>query len=399
VTFANTGGAPLDHVWLRVWANGPGGCDQPAAQITVTAGGVHSETTAGCTAYRVDLTAPLAPGAQATLALALRVVAPRANDRFGHSGGAVLFGNAIPVLAVEDADGPRLVSYSTVGESFYSLAAAWRVQLDVPAGAEAALTGTETSARVPLADGGSRLVSETAAARDVAIAVGPYAVTEARVGSVAVRVLRLRSAEPATAGRLRRWAVNAVRRYSGWFGALGATPGAATGLDVVQTRFSEFGGMEYPELVFVVDDSASVAHEIAHQWFYGLVGTDQWREPWLDEGFATFAQRRLAGTLADCPVRQPLADWPGTRLTSSMALFEREPERYGAVYDGGACALEAVRRGWGPARFNRLIRTWVRTHRLGIGTTAEFVALVRRQAPRGYDVDAWLRRSRIDVPA
>ena len=79
------------------------------------------------------------------------------------------------------------------------------------------------------------------------------------------------------------------------------TPGAPTELDIVETRFADFGGMEYPELVLVVDDPTSVAHEVAHQWFYGLVGSDQWREPWLDEGFATFAQRRPRGHAAGVP--------------------------------------------------------------------------------------------------
>ena len=36
-------------------------------------------------------------------------------------------------------------------------------------------------------------------------------------------------------------------------------------------------------------------HEVGHQWFYGLVGNDQGRDPWLDEGLATWAEARLRG--------------------------------------------------------------------------------------------------------
>ena len=34
---------------------------------------------------------------------------------------------------------------------------------------------------------------------------------------------------------------------------------------------------------------ATTAHEVAHKWFYGIVGSDQLLEPWLDEGIAQYA--------------------------------------------------------------------------------------------------------------
>jgi len=271
--------------------------------------------------------------------------------------------------------------------------------LNVPPGLEVAATGTETAPREPLPDGGWRIVSEAPAARDLAIAIGPFAVVTRQVGNVEVRVLRLRGAKPAVGARLLRQAARAVATYTRWYGRLGAEPGQPVQLDVVQTRFAEYGGMEYPELVMVVDDPMSIAHEVAHQWFYGLVGSDEWREPWLDESLATFAQRRLLGTIASCDVQRPLGLWPGARLGDDMAAFERRPELYGAVYDGGACALQALRSAWGERRFTRLLQTWVVQHRLGVATTADFAALVRRIAPPRFKVVRWLERSRLDVSA
>ena len=274
-------------------------------------------TAAGCTALRVDLPAPLEPGASATVRLRLRRARPAAQRPLRPFRRALLLGNAIPVLAPEDVSGPRLVPYSGLGDSFYSLTAAWRLVLDVPAGLEVAATGTETAPREPLPDGGWRIVSEAPAARDLAIAVGPFAVAPRQVGNVEVRVLRLRGRRPRrraphAPGRARR-----RRSYTSWFGRSGVKPGQPMQLDVVQTRFADFGGMEYPELVIVVDDPTSVAHEVAHQWFYGLVGSDEWREPWLDESLATFAQRRLPRARllrARCASRSGLA---GARLTST----------------------------------------------------------------------------------
>lgn len=55
------------------------------------------------------------------------------------------------------------------------------------------------------------------------------------------------------------------------------------------------GGIEYPNIVFINDFisdrrqlAITVVHEMAHQWFYGLLGNNQTRYGWMDEGFATY---------------------------------------------------------------------------------------------------------------
>ena len=51
------------------------------------------------------------------------------------------------------------------------------------------------------------------------------------------------------------------------------------------------GGIEYPGHVMQGQNTLGVtSHEVGHQWFYGLVGNDQGRDPWLDEGLATWAE-------------------------------------------------------------------------------------------------------------
>ena len=103
-------GGPRPRLAARVGQR-TGRLRAPGARVEVLAGGTHAATAAGCTAYRIDLDAPLALGAEAALSLAVHVVGPRQNDRFGRSGRALLLGNAVPVLAVEDTAGPRLVPY------------------------------------------------------------------------------------------------------------------------------------------------------------------------------------------------------------------------------------------------------------------------------------------------
>ena len=87
-------------------------------------------------------------------------------------------------------------------------------------------------------------------------------------------------------------AVGAVRAYSDFIG-----PYPYPTLNVVQTDFF-IGGMEYPGVVLIdnsvySEDAAGwleyiVAHEVGHQWFYGVVGNDQVKEPWLDEALTEY---------------------------------------------------------------------------------------------------------------
>lgn len=60
-------------------------------------------------------------------------------------------------------------------------------------------------------------------------------------------------------------------------------------------------GMEYPGIVTarsirntgpvnLEDLKYMIDHEIAHQWFYGVVSNDPYNDAWLDEGFANFSE-------------------------------------------------------------------------------------------------------------
>ena len=59
--------------------------------------------------------------------------------------------------------------------------------------------------------------------------------------------------------------------------------------DVVLDNNFWFGGMEYPGFVLDLVSTTSLAHELAHQWWYGIVGDDEYTSPWLDESFADYA--------------------------------------------------------------------------------------------------------------
>jgi aminopeptidase N len=146
-----------------------------------------------------------------------------------------------------------------------------------------------------------------------------------------------------------------------------------------------------------IEETFVVAHEVGHQWFGDLVAVDTWRDIWLNEGFATYAdwlwrehvgvattQETFDDTYA-APLSAPYWD-PPPGDPGVADLFDQ------SVYDRGGMTVHALRVTIGDAAFWRLVRAWLAQNRFGTGSTAEFVALAERVAGRQLDAffDAWL---------
>ncbi len=389
IEFVNRGPRALSRVWLRLWANGPDDCRPRRIRVEVEAPATAGVERVSCTALEVRLAAPVPAGGSGAISLRFEVRVRRAADRFGIVRGTVLLGNVIPVLAVRDRRGLHLEPYAKRGEAFYSLAAAWDAVVRLPRRLRAATTGATVSEDV--AGGERTLRVATEQARDFALAVGPLRQVQANEGGVRVRVFAGRKVR-GSRGAL-RIARRAVRALSGRL-----TPYGSTELDVVLVRggLGAGIGMEYPELVFSIPAADVITHEVAHQWWYGLVGNNQYLEPWLDESFAQYSHERLHPRVNFCLPRRPyllVAPWRRhIPLDSTMELFERSaPVAVGeVVYLAGSCALQRLERDIGRARMTAVLRRLQTRHRHGVMTRSDVLAAIRREAPR-YRLRRWLR--------
>lgn len=395
IAFANTGPRPLRSVWLRVWANAYGTCAKPYATVDVTDGGDAGAQRRGCSAQEVKLAKPLAPGARTEIGLDIRVTVPEKADRFGRMGKIAVFGNGIPILAVADRGGWHLPPYTDRGESFFSLAARWDVTVHAPPDVRLASTGTQVSAH------GDATMLRAPHARDFTLVAGPMDVATTDAGGVRIR----RFTHHGTPKRQVQAALKAAREsllaYQKRFGPYGAPE-----LDVVEGPSEVANGglaMEYPELVLTPFYRFALVHEVAHQWWFGIVGNDEYNEPWLDEAMAEYSAASLPDKVGG-PDRLGLCPHlPAKRppLTSSMARFAHAPPRLysRSIYVAGACALKRLEHGIGRPRMDRFLRGLVRDHRYGVVTTEAFVQALRRVAPPSFDVDGWLRSARIATTA
>jgi DNA-binding SARP family transcriptional activator len=104
------------------------------------------------------------------------------------------------------------------------------------------------------------------------------------------------------------------------------------------------GGIEFPAHIQQGPGTIgrTTSHEVGHEWFYALVGNDQGRDPWLDEGLASYAEARFENTLAAFRSKSIPADAQG-RTMAPMTYWEpRQSSYYRGVYVQGAVAVAAT---------------------------------------------------------
>ncbi|MET8030645.1 M1 family aminopeptidase [Streptomyces avermitilis] len=388
-TFTNASATALSEVYLRLWDNYHGTCSAPPIAVSNVTGGTAGALSVDCTALKIDLSTPLAQGQTATIGFDLGITVPSGADRFGYDGAFSFIGNALPVLAVKDAAGWHLDPYTNNGESFYSLAADFKVTLDHPSTLLVPATGA--SVDTPGSSGRTITTATASKVRDFAWAAGPFTkISGTSTAGTPVNVYSVTGISSADAQSMLTTAKTAVDAHASRFGAYPYGE-----LDAVIDNNFWFGGMEYPGFVLDLVSTTALTHEIGHQWWYGIVGDDEYNSPWLDEAFTDYAtDLALNKTGTSC---WNSVSWASTaeKITNSMAYWDTHSSRYSTViYGYGKCALHDLRRVLGDTAMTKLLKDYATSHWYGVSTTAEFKAAA--QAATTTDLTSFWTQHRIE---
>ena len=356
----------------------------------------------------LPLQSPLEPGGSVEVVLVYRLKVPaQANLRFGRAGGILALGNFHPTVQVYTGDRWPRYRYTDVGDAFFTEAADYDVTLSVT-GAAASLKVAHTGDLVDQSAG--RWTFRARQVRDFALALSErYQIQQRVVGGTTVTAFYL--PEHAAGGaQMLQTAAAALA----WGNAnLGTYPYAT--LQVAETTDPGGSGQEYPSAIFMGSGDLAgpvgpgsylayvVAHEVMHQWFYGLVGDDQVREPWLDEGPATqlgylfirsTAPAAYASTWETNVVqryRSAVASWGDRPLDSTIYDFVSDGQYFALLYRKGALFLDELRQRMGDQAYFAMLRDFVTAHRYGIVTTAGFLRFAAARVPG--DFPALVRRN------
>lgn len=297
------------------------------------------------------------------------------DERVGTSPSSELawFGTAYPLLAWVNGVGwardeaVRVVGETVVSETF-RLAS---LRVIAPEEYEVLGAGEKQGATADRDSGLTTHEFAAPAVRDVTVTVGRIDIIEQQVGDA---VIYVGGPEDRMNWSLEDWAdavAESVTRVSEY---LGPVPNDEIWVSVIpdQTDGIEFPGAMQLGQLSLKDDVWLVTHEVAHLWFYGLVGNNQATDPWMDESFASFVQQ-----VADHPDLDPQSqhDYPDS-LAEEVGLsmsdwydYRHPDDAYiAAVYGAGSDMLVEARREAGPKAFDAALRAYLRDNAHQVAT-------------------------------
>ncbi len=412
VRWVNRTGAPRDALVFRLYANLPyNGADMQVTAARVGGRAVTPLLSPSRTVLRVPLDPPLADGGTAEVALDFRLHLPATSSEgynlFHADPHLVTLVSWYPQVAPYRAGGWFTDDAPPDGDQVFSQAGGYLVELRVPRGFRVWGSGA------PLPGDGSTLRYAAAPVRDFFAIVADSYQEVSRTTGDGVRITVATSPElRAAAEQALDLAADIMTYFERRFG-----PYPYRRLVIVEGPVTA-GGVEWPMAVELPGGvftrggpslGFTLAHELAHQWWYGVVGDNQVDEPWLDEPFANYSALRwyedrhpdafaalegaivlnpyrgIEGTAADLPINLPVAAYP----------TEKEYAR--VVYGKGAYFLQQLEQQVGATVFERALQTYYRAEMYRVTSGAAFRSAV--QSACGCDLSGLFDRFLAPPPA
>jgi hypothetical protein len=358
---------PLRRLVLRLWPNGPRQSASLAVTRVTVDGKAARRSSSSPTMLVVALARPTPAGRTIRIQLRWTLRLGSRALRMNAAGGFVRLGAFFPILPWDERRGWVVDPPSPLAaETYTSPSADFDVTIHAPAGLQVVATGQQEQP--------GRWIAR--AVRDFAVAVGPFVEVSRTVD--APRPVRLTVAAPmgeqATAEAFADRASRALTALSERFG-----PYPWPTLSIAVMPDLGRSGIEYPNLIFQgpVSLERATTHEVAHQWFYSLVGNDQARDPWLDEGLANWAAMSIDHFESILSLPIPAA--AQGRLGAPVSYWEQHPTDYFlGVYAQGPQALASL---GAPSSIDCAVRKYVATEAYRIAQPADLVSALEAELP------------------
>jgi len=357
----------------------------------------------------MSMPVPMKPGDIRVISFDFLSYIPVLESRYGYMNGVYNLGNFYPVLAVYEDGAWSTEEYFLWGECFYSVVSDFEVVLTVPHNYDVISSGLSSLYTSSDQEDVWRIDADRV--RDFALIIGTdYGVVSGIVDGITINCY-YRDGDTAWGEEALEAAVTAVKVFSETFGLYPYPE-----LDIAET-YIDAGGMEYPNLVMINESFGNyaemdsrlkiyVVHEAAHQWFYGIVGDNQYTQAWLDESFASYSELVYKETFLDESEIMYEVDMLEDSMESegipnaaeeyyvnkSYSEFDSDQAYTYTVYYRGEVFLYRLREAMGTELFNTALKDYVGRYSLKVAQTEDFTAVITEYAGDNADVMALLAK-------
>lgn len=354
------------------------------------------------TVLTILLDEPLQPEQTVQIKIQFDAYVPKIAHRTGANDQAMWCGMFLPVLSIYDKDGWHTEPYYPAGDPFILETANYWVEISAPTGYEVAGTGVKQENTL---EDKTVTVFTANMTRDFAFALSPaYKIAETVTNSN-VDIQFYYYTEALDTESILNTAKSAVEYFEATIGAYpyGQVCIAETDMFV--------NGMEFSKILFI--DSAylkrnppytSLVHELGHQWFYNVVGSNPITEPWLDEGLTMFEQEgffrdenELRTKLRDdytgyksvLPMKGDTSKWV---IANGLSVYDNWPQYYQVNYVKAKLMVYALRNRIGVENYRQFISEYYKTYSFRMATAEDFIR--KAEEISGEDLsdffDEWL---------
>jgi|GEM_PF-272460 len=414
VKFTNNEQVDLNALYFRLFPNGKGSYGDGALTVTglsVAGKPAEGEFSVNDTVLKIPLPTNLQPGQSMEVGLDFKGAIPQETGDASTAGygiysfrdGVLALSGWYPLLAVYDAQGWNLDAPSVIGDSVYSDIGFYSVDIVLPGDMILAATGVQTGSQI--INGTTRYHYDSGPARDFTLlASSGFKVVSQPVGQTVVNAYYLSGQDEA--GRIALdVAAGSLEIYNEKFGSYPYKE-----LDVVESPLRYALGVEYPGIIMIgaalydapekPDFEVTLAHEVAHQWWYNVVGNDVFDEPWLDEALATYSSSLFYEFERGPAYVQGLQSYWQERydkalretgddlVTADLKHFESlsKASVYGAiVYTKGALFFKALRQEIGDQAFFQALSDYYQSHLFQIGQASDLLEAFQQASGKELD--------------
>lgn len=340
----------------------------------------------------LEVTLPnnLNPDKHCEIFIEYTVTIPNINHRFGYGENTINLGNFYPIVCVYENGDFVTDSYHYNGDPFYSDMANYNISINANSNLKLASSGNITRTKIEDNNTTSYTINALAI-RDFAFVLSDkFNIVSDNINGIEVNYFYYNNQYPSECLKASK---DSISTFSNLFGNYPYNV-----INVVETNFVH-GGMEYPNMVMISDavDIQSdyinvIVHEIAHQWWYGIVGNNEFDYGWLDEGLTEYSTllfyeqnpeynvdtkeliKNTTNSFATfTEVYTKVFGQVDTTMNRALNEYNNESEYVYIAYVKGMLLFDSVREFLGYDKFIAALQYYYNSNKFGIATPEKLI--------------------------